>query len=265
VRPTLLVLALGGHRLALGAYASALALAAVATLAIAYWLARRRGLPAGRTALVLALSALAVPIGARLLHFALNPAVYLADPRALLALDPVGFAAYGGLLLAAAVGVAAARGLGLDLWRTADAAAPALGAGIAIVRIGCFLNGCCFGRVTSGPLGVVFPLGSPAHLRQIGDGVSGLLGPVLPVIPTQLIESGGALIAALIAGVLMWRGAPDGVAFLAAAAWFSAVRWYDFGLRVFPPTFRAPGWFYPAVYAVIILVCGVLAARRLGL
>jgi hypothetical protein len=43
------------------------------------------------------------------------------------------------------------------------------------------------------------------------------------------------------------------------------VRWYDFGLRVFPPTFRAPGWFYPAVYAVIILVCGVLAARRLGL
>lgn len=39
----------------------------------------------------------------------------------------------------------------------ADIFAPFLALGYGIVRIGCFLGGCCFGRVTSSPLGVVFP------------------------------------------------------------------------------------------------------------
>lgn len=51
-------------------------------------------------------------------------------------------------------------------------------------RIGCFLGGCCFGKVTDSFLGIVFPEGSPAaHLYPSIDGSS------LPVLPTQLYEA----------------------------------------------------------------------------
>lgn len=54
-----------------------------------------------------------------------------------------------------------------------DFVAPIVPLSHAIGRIGCFLNGCCYGRVTSSSCGIVFP--------AIGDGQ--------PHIPTQLIES----------------------------------------------------------------------------
>ena len=39
-----------------------------------------------------------------------------------------------------------------------DFAAPFIALGYAITRIGCFLNGCCYGHVTTVPWGAVFPL-----------------------------------------------------------------------------------------------------------
>lgn len=45
----------------------------------------------------------------------------------------------------------------LDFWRVADMFAPYVALGYAIVRIGCFMWGCCYGKPTSSPLGVVFP------------------------------------------------------------------------------------------------------------
>jgi phosphatidylglycerol:prolipoprotein diacylglycerol transferase len=41
-----------------------------------------------------------------------------------------------------------------------DYFSPALGLGLGIARIGCFLNGCCFGTPTDLPWGVSFPPGS---------------------------------------------------------------------------------------------------------
>ena len=38
--------------------------------------------------------------------------------------------------------------------------APTVGLGIGLGRIGCFLNGCCFGTPTDLPWGVTFPEGS---------------------------------------------------------------------------------------------------------
>lgn len=61
----------------------------------------------------------------------------------------------------------------------------------AFGRVGCFLGGCCFGRITESPLGVVFPSGSaaaklyPNTLTGVGS---------FPVLPTQLFEAGFELL-----------------------------------------------------------------------
>lgn len=61
---------------------------------------------------------------------------------------------------------------------------PGLVLGHGIGRVGCFFGGCCYGVITDGPLGVVFPDGSPADL-QYPNAVVGSL----PVLPTQLFEA----------------------------------------------------------------------------
>ncbi|MGR6835265.1 prolipoprotein diacylglyceryl transferase [Syntrophomonas erecta] len=45
----------------------------------------------------------------------------------------------------------------LSFWKVTDMFAPFLALGYAIVRIGCFLNGCCYGEITNSVCGVVFP------------------------------------------------------------------------------------------------------------
>lgn len=60
-----------------------------------------------------------------------------------------------------------------------DAIAPGFLIGEGITRIGCFLNGCCFGRPTEGFWGITFPVNSPA----------GNIYPNMSLIPTQLIAS----------------------------------------------------------------------------
>ena len=58
----------------------------------------------------------------------------------------------------------------MPVLRTFDVMAPALMLGIAIGRIGCLLNGCCFGSVTDVAWKIVFPVGSPAHVHQVAHG-----------------------------------------------------------------------------------------------
>ena len=62
------------------------------------------------------------------------------------------------------------RRLNISGWKLADAVAPLLALGLAIGRIGCYLNGCCWGQVACAtcvvPLGAAhFPL-LPAHARS---------------------------------------------------------------------------------------------------
>ncbi|GAB4259193.1 prolipoprotein diacylglyceryl transferase [Thermincola ferriacetica] len=45
----------------------------------------------------------------------------------------------------------------LPFWQLADVVTPALALGYGIVRIGCFLNGCCYGKPTNSTWGVIFP------------------------------------------------------------------------------------------------------------
>lgn len=61
----------------------------------------------------------------------------------------------------------------MPVLRTFDLLAPCMILGLALGRIGCLLNGCCYGGVCDPAhlhCGVCFPAGSPPYMRQLDDG-----------------------------------------------------------------------------------------------
>jgi phosphatidylglycerol---prolipoprotein diacylglyceryl transferase len=74
-------------------------------------------------------------------------------------------------------------GLGLFWWRhrvpllaTADLIAPSMLLGLALGRVGCLLNGCCYGGQCDLPWQVTFPWNSPVCQSEAEDGITGLYG-----------------------------------------------------------------------------------------
>ena len=128
-----------------------------------------------------------------------------------------GLVFYGGLLGAAAAAIIYVRVKRLQVLKTLDIIAPTAALGLAFGRIGCFLNGCCYGRLTTSAIGMHFPkvlsggeiVGSPVFVDQLNraqplvttqDVVS------QAVIPSQLIGSAGALVVfALMLLSRRWR------------------------------------------------------------
>ena len=88
-----------------------------------------------------------------------------------------GLVFYGGLVGATAAGIVYIRWKQLPLWKMADILAPSIALGYVFGRIGCLLNGCCYGRACSLPWAVRYPVGNP------------LTPPTFPVHPTQVYDS----------------------------------------------------------------------------
>ena len=116
---------------------------------------------------------------------------FASHPAAIIRIDQGGVMFYGGLIGAGLV-------LAFWTWRhhehlldLSDLLLAVLPLGHAFGRIGCFLNGCCHGRVSHCPLAVVFPAGSPAWSVQCDAGlITPSASSALPVLPTQLFEAG---------------------------------------------------------------------------
>jgi len=117
-------------------------------------------------ALVLLISAL---IGARAVFIVLNPST--EHWRDFLAVWEGGLSFHGGVAFAMIGGYIYTRVAKLSYWRCGDLLAPSVAIGYACTRIGCFLNGCCYGRPTSLPWGVRFAengvLTPPSHPTQL--------------------------------------------------------------------------------------------------
>jgi phosphatidylglycerol:prolipoprotein diacylglycerol transferase len=97
-----------------------------------------------------------------------------------------------------------------------DRATPGMGISFALVRAGCFLEGCDFGKPTGGPLGVRFPAGSLAADDHFMRGWIPAGAPSLPVHATELYESLVGVVASLVAWQwLRHKDRPTGAAFLA--------------------------------------------------
>ena len=91
-----------------------------------------------------------------------------------------GLVYYGGLIGAALACLLFARIKQLPLWKLADILAPSIALGYVFGRIGCLLNGCCYGRVCNLPWAIHFPPGhetypNGVHPTEVYDSLLNLL------------------------------------------------------------------------------------------
>ncbi len=94
-------------------------------------------------------------IGCRILYVLLNLQFYLQNPLEIFMLQHGGMAWFGGLILGTAAGFVYLKRRHLPVLKILDLIIPFVALGQAIGRIGCFLNGCCFGKISE--YGVYFP------------------------------------------------------------------------------------------------------------
>lgn len=73
-----------------------------------------------------------------------------------------GLTMLGGFVAAVGFGLLYLKIKKLPAMKIADLVVPAVGLGIFVTRIGCFLNGCCYGVPTNAPWAMIFPSDSPA-------------------------------------------------------------------------------------------------------
>ena len=124
-----------------------------------------------------------------------------------------GLVFYGGAIVAFFTGGAYLWWHKLPVLTTLDTCAPFVPIGMAFGRIGCWLNGCCWGWRCSDSIPSIlcrFPEGSPVYVHQAECGLVDSATRSLSVHPTQLYDS---LHSFLIFGLLWWylrRGPAQG-------------------------------------------------------
>lgn len=203
-------------------------------------------------------------IGAKLWYVALNGGEIF---------DRGGLVWYGGFL-GGTIGVI------LQGWRrrvpmrwTAHLLAPAMAAGYALGRVGCFLVGDDYGRPTTLPWGVRFPLGKPPSTAGIMNAEFGVpipegatLNTVLAVHPTQIYEV--AIMLCVFALLWRWRKSPRGTGWL-----FGAYLVFAGIERFFMEMLRAkddrnllgiPGITIAQVTSIVVAVVGVAVIVKLS-
>lgn len=138
-------------------------------------------------------------IGARLGYVITNWHLYADNPLRILAIWRGGLAFHGALLIAVPAAVVHSYFRHISPGNLLDTVIPYICLAYALGRLGCFLNGCCYGQVTEMPWGLIYPT-VDSQLRH----------------PTQLYSAAAALTIFLILFLMRRKIYPNGVIF----AWF---------------------------------------------
>jgi phosphatidylglycerol:prolipoprotein diacylglycerol transferase len=120
-------------------------------------------------------------IGSRIFFVLIEYKLFINNPLDIFKIWEGGLVFYGGILLVIPVTYLYIRIKSLPLWMTLDLFAPSLAIGHSIGRIGCFSAGCCYGKPTTLPWGVIFS--DPNSMAVTG----------ISLHPTQLYESAAEL------------------------------------------------------------------------
>lgn len=167
-----------------------------------------------------------------------------------------GLVFYGGLIGSSLACILYARIKKLPLWKLADILAPSVALGHAFGRLGCLMNGCCYGRACDLPWAIRFPEGHETHP---------LNSTATPVHPTQIYES---LLNFSLYFVLVWfhqRKKFDGQIFAAYLVGYAVLRAFVESFRGDYPIHYLGGWATPAqLISAGILVTGFILMWKLS-
>ncbi|MBU1670904.1 MAG: prolipoprotein diacylglyceryl transferase [Actinobacteria bacterium] len=184
-------------------------------------------------------------IGARLFYVIGHWSEFAAHPGEILKFNMDGLVFYGGLVLGLALTIAVARWKHVRFWVTMDLAGLCVPLALAIGRVGCFLNGCCYGKETSLFWGVHYP---------VSLGLTGARH------PTQLYE---LVLDLTLFGLLWWKRdafARDGTLFWAFVMGYGAIR---FTVEIFREHAQAnAGLGFQAASLAMVAVAGLVLLFR---
>jgi len=173
-------------------------------MVLAFMLASRDGHDPDRAFLAVVLIAFVFVLGTKI-HFWWANRDLVQQAGGMTHLLLYGFHFPGGIVLTVVAAPLLLRAVGLQPFAFFDSIAPAVGLAIAVARLGCFANGCCFGYVSHAPWALSFPVGSRAFAHHLEHGLVGSEATYSqPVLPLSLFFS----IAALLIGVALWRWRP---------------------------------------------------------
>jgi len=96
-------------------------------------------------------------VGARLFYVLLYPDVYLHSPQDILKIYQGGLVFHGSLIFGSIAAFINFKAKKLPVLKTLDLLMLYLPLAHAFGRIGCFFNGCCYGKVTDLAWGIIFP------------------------------------------------------------------------------------------------------------
>ncbi len=157
-----------------------------------------------------------------------------------------GLVFYGGFIGASLACILYVKLKDLPLWKVADAVAPSIALGSVFGRIGCLLNGCCYGRECHLPWAITFP----ATSRSAPPGI--------PLHPTQVYDSMLNLGLYLALAALYRRKKFDGQVFAAFMVGYALCRSFVEFFRGDYPERYLGGWATPAhLVSVGILAAGL--------
>ena len=157
---------------------------------------RFAGLSEDQASNLLLIAMLTGLVGARIFYVVMFFEHYRDNLWRIFRIDQGGLVFYGGFLLAFFSVIAYSKWRKLDIVRVLDVFAPAMAGAHAWGRIGCFLNGCCYGSPTTSPLGVSYPADSAAALAHPGERLH----------PVQLYETLENLVACAFFMYLVRKG-----------------------------------------------------------
>ena len=152
-------------------------------------------------------------MGARIVHVLLDLEYYASRPLEIAMINRGGLAIHGGLIAGIVAACLFVKRNEMPLWKTADAFAPYIALGQAIGRIGCLLNGCCYGMATGLPFGIALP----GHLQRLH--------------PTQVYSSVFLFLTFIALKRMYHRKRFDGEVFFSYLLIFSAGRFFIDFLR----------------------------------
>ena len=208
-------------------------------------------------------------IGARVLNYVINYKKYTESGIPLFIMKSGYFSLYGGIGASFAALIFVSKKIKLGYLQLFDRLTVPFLLSFSLMKIGCLLNGCCYGKITKSVLSVPLPL-KQQYDMEASALISTIFGrPEIRVYPAQVME----LLAALLIITLVTSGKyflkntslnKKGARFAVSAALLSLFRLIILHFRSTSYSLIVLNIFYPLLYMAIIIVSLAFLCSRSG-